>query len=111
MRLGAKTHILRYNQSGPIALYRGLVVSGAILAVFGVFLVFTDLYVPLGVSLFGLPISVTGGIMVVVGMLRAEPKPLEPEPGKKFCWYCMKQIPKEAEICPECSLPQHDASD
>jgi len=111
MPWGEKAHIPRYNQSGSIALYRGLVVSGAILTVFGVFLVVTDLYVPLGVSLFGLPISVTGGIMVVVGMLRAEPKPLEPEPGKKFCWYCMKQISKEAEVCPECSLPQHDASD
>jgi len=92
-------------------MYRGLVVSGAILAVFGGFLVFTDLYVPLGTSIFGLPISVTGGIMLAVGLLRAEPKPLEPEPGKKFCWYCMKQIPKDAEECPDCSLPQHDANE
>ena len=106
-----KTHIPQYNQSGPIVMYRGLVVSGAILAIFGGFLVFTDLYVPLGVSIFGLPISVTGGIMFVVGLLRAEPKPVEPEPGKKFCWYCTEQIPKDAEHCPNCSLPQHEASD
>jgi membrane-bound ClpP family serine protease len=92
-------------------MYRGLVVSGAMLAVFGAFLVFTDLYVPLGVSLFGLPISVTGGVMFVVGLLREEPKPVEPEPGMKFCWYCMKQIPNDSEVCPHCSLRQHDASD
>jgi len=88
-------------------MYRGLVVSGAILAGFGAFLIVTDLYVPLGVSIFGLPISITGAIMFAVGFFREEPTPVEPEPGKKFCWYCMKQIPKHAMECPECSLPQH----
>jgi len=92
-------------------MYRGLVVSGAILGVFGLFLVFTDFYVPLGVSLFGLPISIVGGVMFAVGLFRPEPEPVEPEEGKKFCWYCMKQIPKTAALCPECSLPQHTASD
>jgi len=92
-------------------MYRGLVVSGAILAVFGVFLVVTDLYVPLGVSIFGLPISITGAVMFAVGIFRQEPMPIEPEPGKKFCWYCMKQIPKDSTDCPECSLPQHTAQD
>jgi membrane-bound ClpP family serine protease len=88
-----------------------LVVSGAILAIFGVFLVFMDLYVPLGVSIFGLAITITGGIMFVVGLVRAEPAPVEPEAGKKFCWYCMKQIPKNASDCPECSLPQYGSSE
>ena len=92
-------------------MYRGLVVSGAILAAFGGFLVFTDLYVPLGVSIFGFPISILGGIMFVVGLFRTEPLPLEPEPGKKFCWYCMKQIPQHAADCSFCSLPQHNAHD
>jgi len=92
-------------------MYRGLVVSGAILAAFGLFLVITDLYVPLGVSIFGLPISIAGGIMFAIGLLRPEPAPIEPEPGKKFCWYCMKQIPKTAADCPECSLPQHGQQD
>jgi len=92
-------------------MYRGLVVSGTIFAVFGVFLMISDLYVPLGVSIFGLPISITGAIMLVVGFFREEPAPLEPEPGKKFCWYCMKQIPKDSTECPECSLPQHAAQD
>jgi membrane-bound ClpP family serine protease len=90
-------------------MYRGLVVSGAILAIFGVFLVLTDLYVPLGVSIFGIPISITGAIMFVVGLFRAEPLPVEPDAGKKFCWYCMKQIPKDASDCPECSLPQYSS--
>ncbi len=92
-------------------MYRGLVASGGILIVFGGFLVFTDFYVPLGVSMVGLPISIAGGIMFVLGFLRAEPAPVEPEPGKKFCWYCMTQIPKDSKECPSCSLPQHDASD
>ena len=90
-------------------MYRGLVVSGTILAVFGAFLVLLDLYVPLGVSIFGLPIAIVGGVMVVIGLFRPEPEPIEPEEGKKFCWYCMKQIPSDASICPECSLPQHPA--
>jgi len=92
-------------------MYRGLVVSGAMFAAFGVFLVVTDLYVPLGVSIFGLPISIAGAVMFTVGLLRREPPPIEPEPGKKFCWYCMKQIPKAAVDCPECSLPQHGPQD
>ena len=92
-------------------MYRGLVVSGIILAIFGGFLVLTDLYVPLGVSIFGLPICVVGGIMFALGLIREEPEPIEAEEGKKFCWYCMKQIPKNAANCPECSLPQHSAQD
>jgi membrane-bound ClpP family serine protease len=92
-------------------MYRGLVVSGLILATFGLFLVVTDLYAPLGVSVFGLPMSILGGIMIVVGLLRTEPVPIEPSPGKKFCWYCMKEIAKEAKDCTYCSLPQHDAQD
>lgn len=51
-------------------MYRGLVASGAIVAMFGGFLVFTDLYVPLGVSMFGLPITVVGTIMFALGLVR-----------------------------------------
>jgi hypothetical protein len=89
-------------------MYRGMVASGGILALFGVFLVITDLYVPMGVSVFGLPIAIAGGLLLVFGFLRGEPQQIEPEPGKKFCWYCMTQIPKDALDCPNCSLPQHD---
>lgn len=90
-------------------MYRGLVLSGGILGLFGAFLILTDFYVPLGVSMFGFPISIAGVIMFAVGLIRPEPVPVEPAPGKKFCWYCMKQIPKDAAECPECSLPQHNA--
>jgi hypothetical protein len=89
-------------------MYRGLVVSGGVLAVFGAFLVITDLYVPMGVSSFGLPSLVTGVIMFVVGFWRPEPTPVEAEPGKKFCWYCMTQILIDLKECPNCSLPQYE---
>lgn len=92
-------------------MYTGLVASGAIVAIFGGFLVFTDFYVPLGVSMFGLPIAIVGLIMLILGFLRNEPLAIEPAEGKKFCWYCMSQIPKDANECPNCSLPQHDAQD
>jgi len=92
-------------------MYSGLAVSGAILAVFGAFLVLLDFYAPLGVSMFGLPIAIVGVIMIALGFLRPEPLPVEPELGKKFCWYCMKQIPKQAAECPNCTLPQHEARD
>ena len=92
-------------------MYRGLVASGAIVGVFGGFLVFTDFYVPLGVSIFGLPISIVGAAMFVLGLVRSEPLPVEPEVGKKFCWYCMAQIPQDSKECPHCSLPQHDPTD
>ena len=89
-------------------MYSGLVVSGIIMAVFGVFLVLLDLYAPLGVSIFGFPIAIAGALMFLLGFFRSEPLPVEPESGKKFCWYCMAQIPKDATECPECSLQQYD---
>lgn len=89
-------------------MYRGLVASGAIVAVFGGFLVFTDFYVPLGVSFFGLPILLVGAIMFVLGFLRSEPLPVEADAGKKFCWYCMTQIPEDSVECDNCGLPQHE---
>jgi len=94
-----------------INMYSGLVVSGAILALFGGFLIVTDVYVPLGVSGFGIPIMIVGLLMFILGFIRPEPVPVEPESGNKFCWYCMKQIPRDATECPYCSLPQHEATD
>jgi hypothetical protein len=92
-------------------MHRGLVVSGGMLAVFGAFLIVTDLYVPMGVSGFGIPILGIGLIMFFLGFVRPEPAPVEPELGRKFCWYCMTQIPLDSAECPSCSLPQHDATD
>jgi hypothetical protein len=89
-------------------MYRGLVVSGGILALFGFFLIALDLFVPMGVSVFGFPIAVAGAVMFALGFVRPEPTPPTPDPGKKFCWYCMTQIPEKSIECPECSLPQHD---
>jgi len=89
-------------------MYRGLVASGGILAIFGAFLVVTDIFIPIGVSGFGIPVLSLGVIMFIIGFIRPEPIPVEPEPGKKFCWYCMKQIPLDSVECPNCSLPQHD---
>ena len=106
-----KTRYSTRLQFGAIQMYRGLLASGSILTVFGVFLVALDFYVPMGVSIFGLPIAVAGLIMVAAGFLRSESSPITPDPGKKFCWYCMKQIPEDSTECPNCSLPQHDSSD
>jgi len=106
-----KDTYFRHNQFSQVHMYRGLVTSGMMLAIFGAFLVLTDWYVPLGVSVFGFPISVAGAVMLAVGFLKSEPQPIEPEPGKKFCWYCMNQIPEDSKQCPSCSLPQHEARD
>jgi len=92
-------------------MYRGLVASGGILAIFGIFLVCLDLYVPMGVSVFGLPIALVGIVMFAVGFFRTEPLLPEPDPGNKFCWYCMAQIPENSAECPDCSLPQHGPND
>lgn len=91
-------------------MYRGLIVSGGMLSVFGGFLILIDLYAPMGASGFGLPILIIGIVMFLLGFWRPEPAPIEAEAGKKFCWYCMTQIPFDSKECSNCSLPQHDAS-
>jgi hypothetical protein len=93
-----------------MCMYRGLVASGAMFGIFGLFLLLLDLYVPLGVSVFGFPIAIAGAVMFVAGVLRGEPPQITPEPGKKFCWYCMAQISADETECSNCSLPQHDAA-
>jgi hypothetical protein len=92
-------------------MYRGMSASGAILTIFGIFLIVLDLYVPMGVSVFGLAILIVGVLMFVGGFLRAEPEPVTASPGMKFCWYCMSEIPKDSTECPSCSLPQHELND
>ena len=85
--------------------------SGAILLIFGTFLIALDFYVPMGVSVYGMAIFIAGAIMIVAGFLRAEPEPVTARKGLKFCWYCMTEIPEDSTECPSCSLPQHEPSD
>jgi membrane-bound ClpP family serine protease len=92
-------------------MYTGMTASGAILSIFGAFLIALDFYVPMGVSIYGLAILIAGAIMFVAGFLRTEPEPITAGPGMKFCWYCMTQIPHESTECPNCSLPQHEPGD
>jgi hypothetical protein len=79
---------------------QGLMVSGIVVALFGViiaamgFLIFAVL-VPLGV------------LMFVAGIYAKPTEPVTPsDPSKKFCWYCMEEIGKEERVCPYCGLEQ-----
>ncbi|MDW8084319.1 MAG: hypothetical protein RMI49_03875 [Candidatus Caldarchaeum sp.] len=76
-----------------------LLFSGLIVFVFGLFLAFA-----------GLPFSYiflfSGIIMTVVGLFVKTPVSVEAEKGKKFCWFCYREIPVEAGICPHCKLKQ-----
>jgi len=89
-------------------MHSGLVVSGGMLSIFGGFLLLLDFYVPIGASVFGLPLLATGLIMFAVGLYRPEPEAIQAEIGKKFCWYCMTQIDLNSKECSNCSLPQYD---
>lgn len=76
-----------------------LLFSGGLVFLFGVFL-----------ALAGLPFSYifvfSGIIMAALGLFISPPPSVEPEKGKKFCWYCYEQIPADAGICPHCRLKQ-----
>ncbi|MEM0440163.1 MAG: hypothetical protein QXF45_01920 [Candidatus Caldarchaeum sp.] len=73
--------------------------SGVVVLVFGLFMAFA-----------GLPFSYiflfSGIIMTVAGFFIKSTVTVEPEQGKKFCWYCYEQIPADAGICPHCKLKQ-----
>jgi len=44
--------------------------------------------------------------MLVLSFFIGAPVTVEPEVGKKFCWFCYEQIPADAGICPYCKLKQ-----
>jgi len=76
-----------------------LLFSGSLVFLFGVFM-----------TVAGLPFSYifvfSGLIMVGLGFFLKPPQSVEPDAGKKFCWYCYEQIPVDAGICPYCKLKQ-----
>ncbi len=87
-------------------MYRGLLASAGLVGLFGGFLIGVDFVTPIGLSFLGLPALFTAFVMLIVGLFAKEPLPIEPEAGKKFCWYCMEQISMESTECPTCSLKQ-----
>ncbi len=70
------------------------------------------------VLLVGLVLMVTGflafwiitaaGIgMVLWGLFSERREEIVPEdPNMKFCWYCLREIPIDAEVCDYCGLKQ-----
>ncbi len=52
-------------------------------------------------------LAAVGVLMVVVGFFTEKREEVVPEnPGMKFCWYCLREIPVEAEECMYCGLRQ-----
>jgi rRNA maturation endonuclease Nob1 len=45
--------------------------------------------------------------MVLWGLLSEKREEIVPEdPNMKFCWYCLREIPIDAEVCAYCGLRQ-----
>jgi hypothetical protein len=66
---------------------------------FGLFLLISGLP-------FGLVIMLAGPIMFVAGLILPDSPPVRPlDPNLKYCRFCLKEIPMDATICPECGLP------
>ncbi|MCS7145786.1 MAG: hypothetical protein RMJ28_04545 [Nitrososphaerota archaeon] len=52
-------------------------------------------------------LAAAGVLMVVAGFFTEKREEVVPEnPGMKFCWYCMREIPVETEECMYCGLKQ-----
>ncbi|MEM0382295.1 MAG: hypothetical protein QW059_03000 [Nitrososphaerota archaeon] len=52
-------------------------------------------------------LAAAGVLMVAAGFFTEKREEVVPEnPGMKFCWYCLKEIPVEAEECMYCGLKQ-----
>ena|GEM_PF-1014279 len=52
-------------------------------------------------------VAVAGIGMVLWGLLSEKREEIVPEdPNMKFCWYCLREIPIDAEVCAYCGLRQ-----
>ncbi len=77
---------------------------GIIVLLFGLFLDLVRL--PFGFAFFG-----AGLIMIIISLFSKPAEQPEPsKPGHKFCWFCINEIPEEAEICPVCRMRQRERS-
>lgn len=77
-----------------------LIFSGLLVALTGIVLFLT------GLQAFWI-LAVAGVLMIVVGFFTEKRGEVEPEdPRMKFCWYCMREIPKEARVCEYCGFEQ-----
>ncbi len=77
-----------------------LIFSGMLVAITGFILFFV------GLQAFWI-LAAVGVLMVVVGFFTEKREEVVPEnPGMKFCWYCLREIPVEAEECMYCGLRQ-----
>lgn len=79
---------------------QGLMVSGILVALFGVIIAV------MGFLMFALLVPV-GVLMFLAGIYARPSEPVVPsDPSKKFCWYCMEEIGKDERVCPYCGLEQ-----
>ncbi len=77
-----------------------LIASGIIVFLTGIVLSLTGLLAFWILAVAGLGMTVWG----VFGEKREE---IVPEnPGMKFCWYCLREIPVDAEVCGYCGIKQ-----
>ncbi|MBI4258346.1 MAG: hypothetical protein HY619_05260 [Thaumarchaeota archaeon] len=54
---------------------------------------------------FAIPFMIVGPIMIIAALILPEVPPVKPEnPNMKYCRFCLKEIPLQAETCPECGL-------
>lgn len=79
---------------------QGMVLSGLVTTVFGVIFLLMG-FIPLGALI------LVGIAMFVIGIGAPPSEPVTPQdPTKKFCWYCMEEIDKDATTCPYCGIEQ-----
>ncbi|HIQ29184.1 MAG TPA: hypothetical protein EYH45_01320 [Candidatus Caldiarchaeum subterraneum] len=81
-------------------MWTGMFAAGLIILIFGLFLDFVLLP-------FGFAFTVAGIIIMVLSFFLKPAETPEPsKPGHKFCWFCLNEIPVDAERCPVCLMRQ-----